>query len=189
MDQVPFVVAWTGEVGHVVRPEPRLGGLPALFADRGNPGEGRPKYSDVSEARQRQCAMGRLCGVCGQHIPIGVNGVALIISDAQEYELLDGAGLTEPLTCTKCLVTPLQRCPRIREAIELSQLMPLLVAVYHYQPIWYRRAELDNKPSVLSAMKMARVAAAVGMLALDLLDYKRLTIDELRSLAGLGQEG
>jgi hypothetical protein len=185
---VPFTVAWSGETGHVVRHDPQLGGAPALFVRQGQRGEGRPLYSDLSEARQRQCVRERLCSVCGEAIPVGEPGVALLITadPGEAWSENNTLGdITEPLVCRACLAGPLQHCPRVREAATSGLLHPLAVTTYSWIMGWYTMAQFDNKPAVRGAMRAAGVSRCVGMLVIRPLEARWLTVAELFELAGL----
>lgn len=180
--RTPYVVAWSGEVGHIVRPDPQLSGWMALFSASGAPGQGSPVYAALSEARQRQCVLEHRCGVCGDVIPDGEASVALLITAAPSEARRVG-DFTEPLTCRGCLAVPLQHCPRVREAIAKKLLHPVLIGDYNCYPQWYVLGEPDNIPSVDHAMWTANEPQCVGMLWIRAIGYDHLTVSQLHKLA------
>ncbi len=120
----PHITAWSGEVGYEIRPDPLVGEHPAVFAARGQQGEGAPVWGRISEERQRRAVVLRHCQVCDQHL--SAPGLAFILT---QDETLEGLLLTEPLVCRACAPAAMQ-CPRVREAIADDGLVVIEVARY-----------------------------------------------------------
>lgn len=120
----PHITAWSGEVGYEIRPDPLIGEHPAVFAARGQQGDGAPVWGRISEERQRRAVVLRRCQVCDQHL--SAPGLAFILT---HETTLDGLLLTEPLVCRACAPAAMQ-CPRVREAIADEGLIVIEVASY-----------------------------------------------------------
>ena len=176
----PYITAWTGEGGHVVRPEPLLAGRPALFERHGAAGGGAPLWGRISEARQRECVVRRLCQICAR--PIKHRGFALVLT---HEETLEGLVLTEPLVCSGCLLMAL-RCPVVRDAIATDGVVALDVAEYEVGAVIYQlqAPESDNDRSVNAALLEAGVVEAIGLVQIILTgDEPQLTVAELLEAA------
>lgn len=109
---VPYVALWTSEAPDVeVRPEPLLGGKPALFKAGGRRGEGEPLFAKMEIGRQRLCMIRGLCQVCADPIE-GPRWVAMLV-EARTGDT-EHPVLREPPACTLCMRTSLRLCPGLR---------------------------------------------------------------------------
>ena len=184
----PYITAWTGEVGYVVRPAPILQGLPALFARTGWRGRGDPIWGKISEERQRECALRRLCQVC--HRPLRAPGYSLV--PLRVLAVSRGRGAThEPLTCAACLPTVLRSCPAIRRMAAGEHKDPLVgLRVSHYEVALQAIGPVYPPPDETSAllnvaMAEAGASAACAFAELIMVDFQEVAVADLYRGAGL----
>jgi len=176
----PHVTAWSGEVGYVVRPDPIIGGRPAVFAASGKPGDGAPVWGRISEERQRRSCVLRHCQVCDAMV-VGY-GYALVLT---HEETLDGLVLTEPMVCRPCLPMAL-RCPAVRDAISTDGLIALQVGHYEigFQILGTTPAPESEADRLLNAaLAAAGLRRCVGFCTLVGLKARRLNLADLAKLA------
>ena len=170
----PYVTAWTGETGYVVRPWTWMPTLKALYAKSGKRGQGQPRWGVLSEERQRQCVVGRRCQVCREPLPrgVGINMVAPL-----DLALLGRPTMTEPLTCPACARLAISRCPSVREQVEQGR---ALLAVVTEHTMAVQGLGLDHPdPEVVAALREADVKVAVAMCFVILLEYREVTAEEV----------
>lgn len=127
----PFVTAWSGESGFLVRPEPLLDGAPAVFCRTGRLGDGAPLWGRMSEERQRRCVLHRLCQICGQRCGALAYAVAILPTSARKALPMR---LHEPLVCARCISSAFL-CPRVRRAFLEDCLLVVAVGRYVAAPI------------------------------------------------------
>lgn len=156
--QPPYITAWSGEVGHVVRPEPLLSGTLALFCRSGSPGEGSPVWGRISEERQRQVALERRCQVCAGKLGAFGYAVAMPIEPIGRPWVLP-IRTDEPLVCDGCLPKAVV-CPRIRQAYRERSLY--IVAVTDYRTAAHI---LEPWPAPQDEVELAVNAALAGVTA------------------------
>lgn len=170
----PYVTAWTGETGYVVRPLPWMRTMGGLYAREGQRGQGEPRWGVLSEERQRECVVERRCQVCRGKLRdgIGVNMVTPL-----ELRLLGRPTMTEPLTCIACAKQALVRCPSVREQVSQGS---ALLAIVTSSTMALQVIGLDHPdPDVVDALDEAGVSLAVAMCYLVLLDWREVTVDEV----------
>jgi hypothetical protein len=172
----PYVTAWTGETGYVIRPSALLGGHAALFRADGKPGTGQPEWGIMSEERQRECVVKRRCQVCHRTLKMG-----FAYNLVMPRQILGMPATNEPLTCEACVPMVLRYCPGVRRQIEggvalLARVRDYTVALTVVQP-----ADGGNEDLNL-ALKQWRGAPPVGFCQVLLVEYDRVTVGELAVL-------
>lgn len=182
----PYITAWTGEEGYVVRHSSLVRG-PAFFARRGRRGEGAPIWGKISEERQRECAARRRCQVCHRSFRLHLApGFSLV-------PLRDIAGLPsthEPLCCRACLPVTLQLCPALRRMVADGSLTPIAVTEYELAaqllgPVYPPPDDVAR--SINEALVEVDGRPAVGFIKLVIVGGTPLTPEQLFELAGVPQ--
>lgn len=176
----PYITAWTGERGYVVR-HSRLIDMPALFAAQGRAGDGQPQWGKYSEERQRECVVRRRCQVC--HRPLRLadepafNLVAL-------REVLGRTSVTEPLTCRACVPAVLRGCPGVRQQLELGVATPLAVRAYDVAVTFVQVVDgLEGNPELNAALRAWVGPPPVGTCEVMPTDFEVLDRETLGGLA------
>lgn len=129
----PYITAWTGEVGYTIRPSPLLRGMPCLFSKTGVRGRGEPVWGKISEERQRECVVRRLCQVCHRPIRRGPGYNLVPLRPIQLAGEVRGAS-NEPLTCHVCAGVSMKACPALRRLVSSGVVQVLEVADYIVAP-------------------------------------------------------
>jgi hypothetical protein len=180
----PYVTAWTGEEGYIVRHSPLVRG-PALFSRQGRRGEGSPIWGKISEERQRECAAGRRCQVC--HRPFRLHqapGYSLV-----PLRQIEGHPAThEPLCCRGCLPVTLRGCPALRRMVAAGGLTA--IAVTEYKLAAQLLGPVYPPPDAVARDINAAIAEAghqpaVGFIQLLLVKGDPLTPEQVFELAGV----
>ena len=180
----PYITAWTGEVGYTIRPSPLVRGQPCLFSKTGTRGQGEPLWGKISEERQRECVVRRLCQVC--HRPIR-RGPGLSLVPLRPIQL---AGQTrgasnEPLVCYACAPVSLRLCPALRRLVSSGVIQVLEVAEYTValQAIQAVEPPPDEAGrSINEALREAGLSWCVGLADLVPERFRALAGDELAAL-------
>lgn len=173
----PYVTAWTGETGYVIRTSKMLGGHAALFRASGKPGQGTPEWGIMSEDRQRECVVKRRCQVCHRSLVMG-RAYNLVITKP----ILGCPATNDPLTCDGCVPTVLRYCPGVRRQIAGG--VALLARVRHYTvALTVLQPANDGNDDLNRAIAAWRGAPPVGFCQVMLADFDRVTLAELERLA------
>lgn len=180
----PYITAWTGEVGYSVRPSPLLRGMHCLFRKTGARGQGEPVWGKISEERQRECVVRRLCQVC--HRPIR-RGPGLSLVPLRPIELAGQVRMAsnEPLVCYACASVSLKACPALRRLVAAGEHHVLEVAAYVVAPqiIGPVHPPPDTTSWMINeALKAADLAWCVGFADLIPEKFRHLGADEVAVL-------
>lgn len=180
----PYITAWTGEVGYQIRHAPIVGG-PALFARTGARGDGSPIWGRISEERQRECAVRRLCQVC--HRPFKLYrepGYSLV----PLRDVCGAPSTHEPLCCKACLPVTLKACPALRRMVAAGGLTPIAVTGYELavQQVQAVHPAPDAAGLEINlALAEAGLSCAAGFVQLLLTSGGVLTVAQVFELAGV----
>lgn len=191
MIEPPYITAWTGELGYVVRPAPILRGTMALFARTGWRGRGVPIWGKISEERQRECALRRLCQVCHRPIRLTDVGYSLVPLKVLRWAGSSHGATHEPLTCSTCLPKVLRSCPAIRRMAADEHKDPLVaLAVRRYGIAVQMIGPLYPPPDAAStdingALAEAGCTAAASFAELVMEDFDEMAPAKLFERAGL----
>lgn len=164
----PFVTAWSGEAGFAVRPEPLLSGHLALFAGSGERGEGSPRWGEMSEERQRRCALLQRCQICGEKATPTGYAVALPTNPEQTRVALPMRS-HEPLVCRGCLPRVFW-CPRVRDAFLRNRLFVVAVENYALVPETFGLAHAIRGTPAAVEKARALNAALQGRIAVGFME-------------------
>lgn len=165
----PYITAWSGEEGLVVRPCPFAGNNPAVFAARGIAGTGVPQWGRLSEQRQRECAVLRLCQICGTRLRLPTTSGYSLVPPVKHAATGENWTTHEPLCCASCLPQALTHCPAIKRLLASGGLVPIAVTGYDLALEW----------------SPVNGVMAVGFVPLVLILGRQLTVPEVLARAGL----
>lgn len=174
---VPWVTSWTGEPSLGAGPCPSVGGALAIL-QAGNPGQGKPLYSQNHAVRQRLSVRDMLCPMCGRPTgaedrwtqvahPVAAGRLRAdgrggrLPADLSDDSILVDAGAIAPLH-RACVDRSLRYCPHLKADphIDLQRfpdrwiVLPLMA-----------RAEAPAQLFLARPMP-ARTAAVIGFLQL-----------------------
>lgn len=178
----PYITAWSGECGYVVRHSPLIG-MPAIFSASGRAGSGTPVWGKYSEERQRECVVRRRCQVC--HRPLRLHGEPAFNLVAVR-EVLDRPSTTEPLTCRACVGVVLRTCPGVRRQIELGVAGLAAVRDYSVAVTFVQAVEgPEGNVELNEALRNWKGRPPVGTCEVLLTNFVPLDAPELLARAGV----
>ncbi|GLS00975.1 hypothetical protein GCM10007859_09850 [Brevundimonas denitrificans] len=174
---VPWVTSWTGEPSLGVGPCPSVGGAPAIL-QAGNPGQGKPLYSQNHAVRQRLSVRDMLCPMCGRPTsaqdrwtqvahPVAAGRLRAdgrgnrLPTDLTDDAILVDAGAIAPLH-RACVDRSLRYCPHLKADPHID--------VRRFPERWIvlpLMARAEAAPQLFLARPTpARTAAVIGFLQL-----------------------
>ncbi len=174
---VPWVTSWTGEPSLGAGPCPSVGGAPAIL-QAGNPGQGKPLYSQNHAVRQRLSVRDMLCPMCGRPTraedrwtqvahPVAAGRLRAdgrgdrLPTDLTDDAILVDAGAIAPLH-RACVDRSLRYCPHLKADPHID--------VRRFPERWIvlpLMARAEAAPQLFLARPTpARTAAVIGFLQL-----------------------
>ncbi|MCH6160743.1 hypothetical protein [Streptomyces marispadix] len=150
---VPYVAAWSGEVGGTGRNlTVRADGSGLCYRDetpadrdqhgvlwartRRAAGVGRPNYGHQHPIRQRQAMRALLCQVCGGPASRTSRGWLFLMPNQEASEgggtVFDGRDIwcTKPPVCQPCVPQAIAHCPHLKNPVTLRSRRPRIWGVY-----------------------------------------------------------
>jgi hypothetical protein len=138
---VPYVASWSAEtvtVGQILTVRPDGSGLCYQSEEAGDrdrqgvlwtrmtyaPGAGKPDFSSMHPARQREAMQSLLCQVCGGPASRTACGYLFLVPGGAGQIGDDGVLCTKPPLCEPCAGLAVRHCPHLKNPVALRVRKP-----------------------------------------------------------------